>query len=381
MKRILMTTAAAVALAGTAQAGGIERSSQSVAILFEQGNYAEISFGSIAPDVSGTQAITVSAGSVAGVGSGDMAGDYSTLSLGVKTALNDRLDLALVIDEPIGANVAYPVTGYLYGGSTASIDSVAATALLRYRLPNNISLIGGLRAIRTSGEVALFNGYRMSTDKATDYGYVIGVSWEKPEIAARVALTYNSAVTHDLQSNENGVPTSFETEIPQSLNLEFQTGVAKNTLVFGSIRWVDWSAFQIAPPGYVNAASNLFKDALVSYEDDTTTYTLGVGRKFNDTWSGAASLSYEDGNGGYSGNLGPTDGSLALSLAAIYTLDNMKITAGLRYVKIGDAQTEIPSAIGAGAGTCGGADTDCGTFGNFTGNHAVAFGLKVGWSF
>lgn len=386
-----MMTASALALGATAAAaGGIERSSQSVAILFEKNNYAEFNFGRVMPDVVGTQQVTASALSRAGASSGDMAGNYNTYSLGLKMAVNDALDVAVVIDEPVGADVYYPAgTGYLYGGSTADINSVATTLMARYKLPENFSIIAGVRQIKTSGTVALFNGYRMSTDKETDYGYVVGIAWEKPEIAARVALTYNSAVTHDFAATENGIPTSFETEIPQSVNLEAQTGIAADTLLFGSIRWVDWSAFEIAPPIYTYPAryglsplGNPYNDALVSYENDTFTYTLGVGRKFNDNWSGAVFVSHETGKGGYSGNLGPTDGANALGIAATYTRDNLKITGGVRYVMIGDAETETPAALGLATGSCNlSGDQDCGTFGKFEDNSALAFGLRIGFTF
>lgn len=376
MRRVMMTASALALGATAATAGGIERSGQSVGILFEQGNYVEFNIGRVRPEVSGTQQIPVPPLSPAGVGSGDMAKDYTTMSLGLKMKVNDRIDAALIIDEPVGADVSYPVTGYLYGGSTADINSYATTALMRYKFDNNISVIGGLRAIRTNGTVHLFNGYDMSSSSETDYGYVLGVAWEKPEIAARVALTYNSAVTHDFTANENGAETSFETEIPQSLTLEGQTGVAKDTLVFGSIRWVDWSAFQIAPPLYMANPGNVYKDPLVSYDNDSITYTLGVGRRFTENWSGAMFVSHETGKDGYAGNLGPTDGSTAVGLAATYTRDNLKITGGVRYVMIGDADTEIPAALVA---PC--PDGDCGTFGKFTDNHAVAVGLRIGYSF
>ena len=168
---------------------------------------------------------------------------------------------------------------------------------------------------------------------------------------------------------------------PQSVNLDFQSGVAKDTLVFGSVRWANWSAFEIAPTNYLAAPSNVYRDALVSYQDDTFTYTLGVGRKFNETWSGAVFVSHETGKGGYSGNLGPTDGSTAIGVAANYKRDNMKITAGVRYVMIGDAETEIPAAVVIGGGGACSSSGDCGTFSNFRDNHAIAFGLRVGFSF
>lgn len=383
MRRVVTTASALALAAGAATAGGIERSTQSVAILFEQGRYAEVNFGAFSPDVSG---------SVGGVlNSGDMALGYGTLSLGYKQALSDRLDMAIVFDQPIGADLNYsPDAGgatplgfrsYPLAGSNATIDSNAITALLRYKMENNISLIGGVRALRTSGEVALqvrpdpvmdptlVVPYGMSTSTETDFGYVLGVAWEKPEIAARVALTYNSAITHDFDATESsplgvGRTSVFETEVPQSLNLEFQTGIAADTLLFGSIRWVDWTAFKIPPQGYddlFGKPDEPYKN-LVDYSNDVITYSLGVGRKFNEQWSGAVVLGYEKQNGDPTGNLGPTDGFASVSLAATYTMDKVKITGGLRYVDIGDATTKDIN-------------------GQFTGNSGWGAGLRVGVTF
>lgn len=364
MKRILATAAALAAATGTAQAGGVERSTQSVAILFEQGRYAELSFGHFSPDVSGT----VGGGAV---GSGNMSSSYNSWSLGYKMDIGENLDFAMIIDQPIGADVAYPTgTGYPLAGTTADLSSSAATALLRYKFDNNISIIGGLRAQSVKGTVnILFNpvlpNYRMETSRELDFGYVVGIAWEKPEIAARVALTYNSAITHTLESTETGLAPvaltgSFETEVPQSVNLEFQTGIAKDTLLFGSIRWVDWSEFRIAPNGYALAAGG---QALVEYPNDRITYNLGIGRRFNETWSAAVTLGYEPSDGELTGNLGPTDGFRSIGLAATYTRDNLKITGGIRYVDIGDATTNLP--VGA----------------SFTGNSGVGVGLRIGYTF
>jgi long-subunit fatty acid transport protein len=352
MRRILMTTAALFAVASGAQAGGVERSSQSVAILFEQGRYAELSFGHFSPDVSGT----VGGGALS---SGDMSSSYNSWSLGYKMDIGDRMNLAVILDQPIGADVAYPTgTGYPLAGSTAELSSSAVTALLRYKFENNVSVYGGLRYETVKGIVSIpaVGGYTLSTNSDSELGYVVGVAWEKPEIAARVALTYNSAITHSLDSLEFGaVATNFETEVPQSLNLEFQTGIAKDTLLFGSIRWVDWSEFLIDPPAYPLATP------LVSYQSDRTTYSLGVGRRFNENWSGAVTLGYEASNGDITGNLGPTDGFKSIGLAATYTMDNLKVTGGVRYVDIGDATTNIGA--------------------NFSGNSGIGVGLRVGYTF
>jgi long-subunit fatty acid transport protein len=371
MKRILTTAIALAAGATAAQAGGVEKSTQSVAILFEQGSYAELSFGHFSPDVSGNLGNAVSV-FPAGSASGDMAASYNSYSLGFKTDLNENLALAIILDEPIGAKVRYPGTlgsfPYPLAGTTADLTSTALTALLKYKFENNFSVYGGLRYQTVKGDVDIpfvgfpGTGYTLSTNYDSELGYVVGVAWEKPEIAARVALTYNSAITHTLESfetlNAASLASTFETEVPQSVNLEFQTGVAKDTLLFGSIRWVDWSEFVIDPTLYPAALG-----PLVSYAKDRVTYNLGVGRRFSEQWSAAATIGYEASDGERTGNLGPTDGMTSFGLAATYTMDNVKITAGVRYVDIGGATTNPPLNA------------------RFDNNEGIGIGIRVGYSF
>jgi long-subunit fatty acid transport protein len=361
MKRILTTATALAAVATTAQAGGVERSVQSVAILFEQGRYAELSFGNFSPDVSGS----VGGGALQ---SGDMSPSYNNWSLGYKMDIGERMAFAIILDEPIGADVSYPGTlglgTYPLAGTTADLTSSALTALLRYKFDNNFSVHGGLRYQTVKGDVSipLVSGYSLSTNHDSELGYVVGIAWEKPEIAARVALTYNSAITHTLDSFERLGPGSlastFDTEVPQSVNLEFQTGVAEDTLLFGSIRWADWSEFVIDPTLYPAALG-----PLVAYAKDRVTYNLGIGRRFNEQWSGAVTIGYEPSDGERTGNLGPTDGMSSIGLAGTYTMDNVEITAGVRYVDIGGATTNPPlNAV-------------------FANNEGLGVGIRIGYSF
>lgn len=373
----LATAMGAIALTATAaHAGGIDRSGQSVGILFEKGNYTEFSFGRVMPKVSGVgagrapSAVTPTPGQA----SGDMAADYNQISGGLKYQFSDNLSAALIVDQPFGADVNYAATTtYFARGSTAKIRTMATTALLKYTTANNLSVYGGLKyqTMSAVASVPFVAAYTGKAAKDGGVGYVVGVAYERPEIALRVALTYSSKVKHDFTPVETtaaplpaalfGVPTRVET--PQSVNLDFQSGVAKDTLVFGSIRWVDWSNFKIDPSIY-NALTG--GGDLVSYSKDTVTYSLGVGRKINDNWAVSAALGYEKAGGGFSANLGPTDGRKSLTLGAIYTRDNMKITGGVSYAKVGDAQTTLGGGV---------------TAANFTGNKAVGFGIRVGYSF
>ncbi|MGL5009475.1 MAG: hypothetical protein ACRC6I_06300 [Paracoccaceae bacterium] len=193
---------------------------------------------------------------------------------------------------------------------------------------------------------------------------MIGAAFEKPEIALRVALTYQSSTTHNLETTVFGgpVPEALypEVELPQSVTLDFQSGVAANTLVFGSIRWADWTSTELNAPLYP-------LNPLVGYDDDSITYNIGVGRKFNDQWSGAVSIGYEKAGGGVQMNLSPTDGYVSIGVGATYTTGNMKITGGVRYVDIGNA--------GALEGAPGVARAQ------FSDNSAIGAGIKIGYTF
>ena len=362
MKTYFLAIPALLASTALVHAGGIDRSGQSINALFENGRYAEFSFGHISPDTSGT--------SVAALGSrnsGNATESYMQFGAAYKADINDKLSYAIIYDQPFGADIDYPTgTGYYAAGAQADLDAHALTGLLRYRMNDNFSVHGGLRVqtIEATAAVPFVGGYTVDGDRDTGVGYVAGVAYERPDIAMRVALTYNSSIDHDVDTTEFGaVMSTTEIETPQSVNLDFQTGIAADTLLFGGIRWVDWSSFDISPAAYAGATGGA---SLVSYENDVFTYSLGVGRRLNDNWSVSASVGYENSEGGFASNLGPTDGNKSLALAAVYTRDNMKITTGVRYVNIGDAQTAIPGFAPAA---------------DFEDNDAVAFGVKVGFTF
>ena len=364
MKLLVTTSLAALIAAGSAMAGGLERTTQSMAILFEEGRTLEFNLGFGAPSVSGT----VAAGAVS---SGNMTENFLNFGVAYKADLNDRLSYALIYDQPYGAKVDYPgvfgVDLYPAAASEAEFSSHALTAVLKYKLENNVSLYGGLRAqtIAAEADVPFLGLYTAEGERDLGFGYLVGAAYEKPEIALRVALTYSSEINHSLRTTESstalGAGNVSDTDItmPQAITLDVQSGVAENTLVFGSIRWVEWSESDITPADYATISGG---GSLVSFADDRTTYTLGVARRLSETWSIAGSISHEETTGSITGNLAPVDGFTSVGLAAIYTKDNMKVTTGLRYVDLGPATTTVLS-------------------GDFDGNSAIGLGVKVGFTF
>ena len=192
---------------------------------------------------------------------------------------------------------------------------------------------------------------RGPTDGGADRRRIGHVAREREDIAARVALTYYSPIEHDFTMTERfpvnpglgpisgaALEAGSKVRTPRSVNLEFQTGVAPDTLLFGSVRWVKWSEFKVQPR-YFSGLPGL-SDGLVSLPD-TTTWTLGVGRKFTEAWSGSASFTYEAGaDSDLVSPLAPTNGRKAVTLAAIWTQGNVKVTSGINYAWVGDASPE-----------------------------------------
>ncbi len=371
--KIILAAGFAAAQVGAAHAGGIDRSGQGISPLFEKGTYGEVTLGFADPNVSGT-----ATASYGGAKSGNMAGSYMLPGFAFKRDFGNKVSAALIYDQPFGAKVNYPAAtslpAYFAAGATATLSTNALTGLVRYKIDDNFSVYGGARwqTMREKvGSLPLNTTTAYSAQGANKgaFGYVVGVAYEKPEIALRVALTYNSKISYSVPTREylNGALSGSSTtqiDTPQSINLDAQTGINPTTLVFGSIRWVDWKNFAIAPQLYKSLTKG---GSLVSYHDNTITYTLGVGHKFSDQWSGAVSVSYEPKVGGFASNLGPTDGKASIGLGATYTVNpNVKITAGVSYIQIGSAQTTLNNTSAAS---------------NFSGNHAVAAGVKVGFTF
>ncbi len=374
MKKFLLAAAAGALSTTGALAGAIERTTQSVAPVFEQGRYIEFSFTSVEPDVSG-----VGVTATPGAASGDALPGYGTVGTALKLPVNDKIDVALIYDQPFGADVAYPAgTGYFAATSTAELDTNAFTLVGRYKFSERISTFAGFRYqdIEASAIIPFVAGYSAATSQTSDFGFVLGAAYEIPDYRLRVALTYNSAITHDLDTVETsflapgGVPSTTEIETPQSVNLEFQSGVNKNTLIRGYVRWVNWSDFVIDPVHYRFLTSlnplNPAGRPLVGFNDDTITYNISVIRALNETWALAGSVTYEDQTGGFSSNLSPRDGYTSLGVGAIYRQDGFRLSAGLSYVWVGNAITQGDPGV---------------TAARFTDNDALAFGMKASFNF
>lgn len=343
--------AALILTAGAATAGGIETSNQSILPLFERGQHISFTYAGVFPSLSGEDPL--------GGRTGSMTPEFHLPAFAYKNDLNDTLSYAVVYEQPYGAGVSYRDS--LYEGTRASVNSHSVTGLLRYKLSDRVSVYGGLRLEALSGNVSHgpgIGGYTLDVQNDWAVGYVLGAAYEIPEYFMRASLTYNSAVKHENPIVELGADAGETTiEMPESLVLDLQSPVNESTLIFGSVRYVRWSAFHVTPPAYEAATGG----PLLSFEDDTITYNIGVARKFSDRWTGLATLGYEKANDRALNPLLPLDGYRKVGLGAIYTQDKMTVTGVIEHISFGDSSDAIS--------------------GSFTDNSALALGVKVAFNF
>jgi long-chain fatty acid transport protein len=356
MKRTLISFAVLGTILGSslAQAGGYDRSGQDTSIIFAEGNAVEISHVSVKPSITGTydataQTVAPMKGFSPAAATGNAAPSYNMTNIAFKMDIDDELSLAVINDSPFGADVAW--TSGMFTGTTGKIKSNATTALLSYAMDNNVTVYGGLKSQSISADTAVpLKTYEFAAAEDTSLGYVIGAAIAKPEIGMRVALTFHPKIKHTLSVVETVAGTvlpaaDLEVTLPDALNLDFQTGIAANTLLFGSLRYVKWNQTEVAPARY----KALHGVALLVKGTDVVNFNLGVGRKFNDLWSGAITYGSERKTGDAGSAFTFKDGYKKIGLGVTYTAEQAKITIGVQKVTVGDQDIAIAKGVAGNA--------------------------------
>lgn len=297
------------------------------------------------------------------------------------------------------------------GNTKVEVDTQNLSLVFGYQPTENWNIYGGGVYQTVKGNLSLrgqayslFNGYDATFKETSGTGWLAGLAFQIPDIALKASVTYRSEIDHDISASEDlsllnfpllttvlgglGVSPaqlatlddSGKTKIttPQSVNLDFQTGVMANTVAFANVRWVDWSNFSIRPYQFGNVSEAVgpligrpdgFN--LVEYEDDQISATVGVGRKFNDLWAGNVSVGWDSGAGNPVSTLGPTEGYWNVGLGLQYSPTPATfIAGGVKYFMLGDAKAQTGAQAGGPEYVA-----------EFEDNDAWAYGLKIGYRF
>lgn len=245
---------------------------------------------------------------------------------------------------------------------------------MKFGANNEFQVYGGPVAQRLKADIKLrgdaykgVSGYNAHLTPDQDYGFLAGISYSKPEIALKAALTYRSEIDHSISLHEE-IPARglkgdsvFEVTTPESFNFDFQTGINPTTLATAKVRYVPWSDFNISPTLYTEA-SNL---PLVGYSDDQWQVELGLGKRVADNLAVSGSIGWDSGAGNPTSSLGPIEGYYSVGLGAKYDITkNWAVSAGGKYLWFGDAKGSLP-------------DRDI--VSNFKDNEGYILGLKLSY--
>ena len=363
MKKLATLLCTSTLLPTIAFSGGMERTPLPTAFMFETGGYADFTFSNRNYDVTDNMFAPTSS----------MYGDVSGAAISVKFDVNDKVAVGLAQYNQAGIDLNYQGAGsqipnFSTNGPLVDLEIGALAVMGKYTVNENFSVLGGLKRTSVADATAdIFKSIDGVTTAATvtgdsETGYIAGVAYERKDIALRIEYIVEQDVDFSLSTTGGALgPTTGNTtgSIPDYQTINFQSGVAEDTLVFGSIRRADWSNHQIAVAPQIQA------DPTSSFSD-TTTYSIGVGRRISDELSLSASYSFEaDSEPTGTSLLSTTDGYDTIGLGARYTLSSGTIiSGGIALTNVGDKTVTTSGIPGA-----------------FTDNSVTSYGIKLAYKF
>ena len=348
VKRLAIPILAALLLPSTVLSEGLERANIDTSFMYEDGAYGEIAFGQVNPSIPATLNNT-------GTKLSNVAKSFNVNTVAAKMPLGDSFEIGLWrTNNGNGVSLDWAPLGV-----SAEFTIASTVGLVRYKFSDNLSLIGGLKRIQSESG-ATFSSPLSAAITASNYSVgsanttvgVYGAAYEQPEIGLRIELLAESAGTMSIPvaysnttaggtNNYNGVG---ELGLGDALTLKFQSGIAPDTLLFGSVRNSKWKNNQVKVPVLGGSTASVE----ISTFKDGQSYTLGLGRKFGNSLSGTLSAFFDpDSDCGDVSALAPTCENKAVSVGAKISLSgNADLNLGTTWSQRGDA-TVRPASINA----------------------------------
>lgn len=270
------------------------------------------------------------------------ANTFFLMSGDIKFAVNEEVDCALRAHKPFQNDTEADANwlGATYTLAT-DISSLAFDGTCSYKFAvgdgYRLRLIGGvtstdlsvtrsnvLDALTAGGAGAplgAVNTYSLEGDRV--YGYRLGAAFEIPQYALRAQIIYDSERDINLSGTQSitglGVvaPARVSLTLPKSVSARVQSGINATTLVYGGVRWTEWSVIQA-----LSVTGGTPVSVTTGYKNGWDV-EVGVQKKLTSDLSGSAAVSWTKGIGG-----GYTD-SWGISAGVAYDLDdNWRVSLG-----------------------------------------------------
>lgn len=153
----LTVAIAALSVASTANAAGLDRSGQDITAFLQDGLYAEASYTYLDADVTGHDNAYIGEDKNAyqqGKKIDDIAESYDFFRYGVKADLNDTFSVGILYDEPFGAAADYTGDNNFVGAPTSAVNDIIASQLGDRGVTNTQQLKGLISGVEGQLEQA-----------------------------------------------------------------------------------------------------------------------------------------------------------------------------------------------------------------------------------
>lgn len=389
MKKLITASSLAIVFGSPVLSGGWETGRLDNSFMYEDGGYAQFGVLSVNYDVGAVIQHPLA-------DKHKMAKNQNRNSFAVKMGLGDfdvgltryhsgAIQLDGLAGSLEGCNPATEAIALCSVVPSADVTIYSTAYLARYSLNENISVFAGLTQFALGDSTVTTIAGHYEVDAKTENVTVFGAAYEIPDIALRVEAVLQEETTTSLDASSSLSPllpttsvTGASYTIPETMTLNFQSGIAEDTLIFGSVHQQNWDSAQIIIPGNPNGinpvtfAPDTAVSPVGSSFSDKTAYSIGVGRKMSERLSLSISYSKEDGGGSTTDDpFTLSDGSQGITIGARYSMDAMTLTAGYNYTTAGDVKVIHEAAPGVPSGLTA----------DYKDNTTSAIGVRVAFSF
>ncbi|MDY6450326.1 OmpP1/FadL family transporter [Acinetobacter faecalis] len=417
-------------------AAALERSNQSISAFLESGNYIEAGFNVTEQNISAKttnqlvgQLNTSGYNRSINIDYGKAVNDtYLVPKIALKVQASDQLSIGLIYDEPFGIHtqyhqvpnkqVKYLADESLNKETNIDLNTKNISLLFGYKPTENLQIyagpvyqefegvlnLAGVHATRPSTSSFVYYDAIMPKDEA--FGWLTGLAYSNIDYGIKSSLTYRSAIKHEFKSNEpielgysatgtplpeireNAIQKNSIFKTPQSINFDISKEIGSRTTGLLSVRWVDWSNFELHLPYYSARADATAPSTSTSptpyigkkggynpiaYQKDQWSIDLGVTQKLSDKWKINGSLGWDSGVGEYISHYTPINGSWSAGVGVQFSpASNYFVQTGIKYIWLDDVKGQHAKQVSENSNLY---DTE------FNDNHALSYDFKIGYRF
>ena len=221
---------------------------------------------------------------------------------------NQSRDFRVLPGNPLGAVAESRISvdsediGFRIGAAY-EIPDIALRASLMYRSETNHDVEGTFSDTPFQG---IFGGRALALGDAANQLATAAANAQaggNAQLAAELAAQANALGSQAMEQGALAIGAGGQQNagafgsatLPQQIELSVRSGINPSTLLFGSVKWTEWSSIQQIDLN--DTISNAPFTNFQGFFEDGFTVTVGVGRKINEELSGSLAFTWDEGVG------------------------------------------------------------------------------------